>query len=254
MCKKYVAIQNNSDWMETPLDMFCRDSKGRLDLSEEWPGIIITGNRDYWGYTTDEYEHIKRYIDELVYDWENGCYEARAGRNIAEHLNNNAFRRADGKRWNTQQLHKWAVLLNDILNNKYYSDDDEVFIQALSLIYNTPYAVTEIRGNSQGEWQNVYYPKDKYTKTAMEILESEYFGLGVEFWISENPVELPDNMDCEEIEFDKIIENNEGCYMYVHDTYRPEDEIIGTISSALSANDVVIFTIDSYAPAHYSIA
>ena len=92
-----------------------------------WPGIIIHGNRHFYDYTTPEFDAI--------------------------------YNRFDG---------------------------EKRILRALHIMTGKRYDVLTIRGSSQGDWQNVYYPVDHYTRGALYNLETEYFNTGAEWIINDD--------------------------------------------------------------------
>lgn len=93
---------------------------------ENWPGVIIHGNRYFNDYTTPEFDAI--------------------------------YNRFDG---------------------------EKRILRALHIVTGKRYDVRTIRGYSQGDWQNAYFPVDDYTRDALDILEADYFNTGSEWIIND---------------------------------------------------------------------
>lgn len=94
---------------------------------ENWPGVIIHGNRHFINYTTPEFN--------AIYD------------------------RFDG---------------------------EKRILRALHIVTGKRHDVRTIRGCCQGDWQNVYFPIDDYTRDALDILEADYFNTGSEWIVNED--------------------------------------------------------------------
>lgn len=94
---------------------------------ENWPGVIIHGNRYFNDYTTPEFNAI--------------------------------YNRFDG---------------------------EKRILRALHIVTGKRYDVRTIRGDSQSDWQNVYFPVDDYTRDALYILEADYFNTGSEWIVNDD--------------------------------------------------------------------
>ena len=162
MNKKVYAVQIAPEFQDSPLNMG--------DFPELWPGIYLTGNRDFHGYTTDEFKRI--------------------------------YNRFDGPR----------------------------LFRALQLTTGKKYAVKILRGNSQSDWIECYYPADEYTNKELDILESEYFNLGTE-WIIHDGDTAPNGPD--EIE---------GYSLYCYDD--PRREI--ALCADTTPENVVLWEFDGW--------
>lgn len=62
--------------------------------------------------------------------------------------------------------------------------DENRVLRALKLYTGRTWDRVTIRGYCQGDWQDVYYPVDEYSREALQELEIEYFNLGTEWEIS----------------------------------------------------------------------
>lgn len=172
--------------------------------------IILAGNRYYNDHTTDEFDHIVRYFDEMADAWDtaikyhlsNGCYVEREkpGRperhgepySIKELLSEFWFSRSDGKPWTTKQRHEWRLLME-----RGAKDDDDLYCRALELMTGHKWEYTTIRGCCQGDWQGCYYQVDAWTDKALEYFETEYFNTGTEWEIHDgsDDIEGPEDID-----------------------------------------------------------
>lgn len=188
---KIYARQISPEYQESP-----------LFLGEEfWPeGIILDGNRDYHSHTIPAYDQIIRHFDDMAYEWENdGCYctyedgkpishKCKHEYTIAEILRDYGFSRDDGKAWTTKQRHEWRLLME----GDQAADSDEVILAALQLMTGHKWDTATIRGSCQGDWQNVYYDVEKWSREALNTFETEYFNEGSE-WIVHDEAAEPES-------------------------------------------------------------
>lgn len=222
--KKVYARQISPEHQESPL--FWGD--------EFWPDdVILDGNRDYKSHTIPAYDHIDRYFDEMAGEWANN-----QNYTIGEILRDYGFTREDGKPWSNQQKHKWRVFLEG--NGPVY--ESQGMCELLELITGKAWTCTTIRGVCQGDWQTMYHPAD-WTRTQVEIFETEYFNTGSEWTIhdGEDDPESPE----------EII----GFYMYCHGW--SDDDIRAEIAAETGADpaDVVLYKFSGWKrSATYEIA
>lgn len=179
---KIYARQIPPEYQESPLYTLCQSRDGNLDLSDEWPGISLTGNRDFKGYKTPEYEAAER-IDEAAEEWSNARENGEPCR-IIEALDLYEIYKHNGKRWSQRELGRWKRLFEDYGSNPCDGGNaDRRTVDALNLITGRRYAKTTLRGCVQGEWINCYYPVDGYTHKDLDRLEMEYFNTGEEWHV-----------------------------------------------------------------------
>ena len=148
-------------------------------------GIVFTGNRDYETHTIPAWDKLDN-VDEVIDSY--GPEEWY--RNITEALND-LVPRDDGKGYNTRQVHEWKKLLDE-----WDIADDECKAAALSLITGKKYDYTTLRGYSQGEWIDIFYPVEEWDKQALYNLEADYFNTGTEWIIhdEETDPETPEDI------------------------------------------------------------
>lgn len=239
--KKVYARQIPPEHQESPL--FLGD--------EFWPDdVILDGNRYLNSHTIPAYDHINRYFDEMAGEWENdGCYYVPIGYGYRQHpkkhdytigeiLRDYGFTREDGKPWSNQQKHKWRVFLEG--NGP--ADESQGMCELLELITGKEWTRTTIRGVCQGDWQTMYHPAD-WTRTQVEIFETEYFNTGSGWMIhdEETDPETPEEIS--------------GFCMYCHGWN--DDDIRAEIAEETNADpaDIVLYKFSSWKrSATYEIA
>ena len=243
---KTYAKQIPPEYQESPLDWFGIDTENE--------GIILDGNRDYKSHTTAVYDDIMQYFDEMSNEWEdaNFWYSYEAGTehyktvrhkkskpdcSIAELLSDYGFEREDGKAWSNQQKHTWRL----IMENGNDFDDDNI-CTALELITGHKWETGTIRGCCQGDWQDVIYRTDMWSRESLNSFEMEYFNLGTE-WMIHDEQEEPEGPEdvtgysvyCYSYDIDGIreeIAEQEGC--------KPEDVILYSYTGFHKVSDYEI--------------
>lgn len=124
--------------------------------------IVVTGNRDYISRTTAEYDRV------------------------------------------LDTLESYAEVLESPREYGYFSrygtgssmDDKEIIARVLSLVTGQPWQWSIIRGCCQGDWQEVFYPVNEWSREALAAFEVEYFNTGSEWIIhdEENAPEGPEDI------------------------------------------------------------
>lgn len=190
---KVYARQIRPEYQESPFELWgCPDN------------IIMPGNRTYRSHNVDHpaYRHIMDYLEEMIGAWEEDStayYTPVDGSStrfvkttkphsltIAEILRDYHFEREDGKPWTNQQKHTWRMLME--------SDDyteDGAMLEAMRLITGKEWDICSINGCCQGDWAEVIFPVDEYSREDLDRLEADYFNLGTE-WIIHDEREAPE--------------------------------------------------------------
>lgn len=203
---KVYARQINPEYQESP-----------LFWSDVWPeNVVFTGNRHYNEHTIPAWEKLGS-VEEVIDSY--GPEEWY--RNITEALND-LVPRDDEKGYNTRQVHEWKKLLDE-----WDIADDECKAEALSLITGKKYDYTTLRGCSQGEWIDIFYPAEEWGRKPLDCLEMEYFNTGSEWIIhdTETEPETPEDI------------SGYSVYCYGWDTDSIKDEI----KEITGAEEVVLY-------------
>lgn len=173
---KYYAAQVAPDYQDPNFDR-CN-----------WWGWTVTGNQDYEGFMTAEYEKmfsISPYSGECLMDEILDQYQqmkdgdGHALYSTLEELLQEEL--GDYNRdWTPEQLAQWREILS-FDYSKPGSNLAEYVMQckALSLLCNREYATKEIHGDYQSDWQRCYYPKDE--ENLLGDMEMQYFNTGEEW-------------------------------------------------------------------------
>ena len=152
-----------------------------------WWGWTVTGNRNYEGFTTAEYNKLFGamcsggcLLDEMLdlYQQMKGG-DGHALYSTLEELLQEEL--GDYNRdWTPEQLGQWKEILSfDYSKPGSRLAEENMKCRALSLVSNREYAYKEIHGDCQGDWQRCYYPKDE--ENLLGDLEMQYFNTGEEW-------------------------------------------------------------------------
>lgn len=247
---KFYARQVPPEHQTSPLYLFSYSRKNGLDLSEEYPGITLTGNRDFSGYEDENFRTARENIREAAEAWTDAALKQEfyftksgypawrvTGRNskpkddngdpvtIRGILQEYGIERPDGKQWTTHQRHEWKELFEE-----YDADDAGDLCKALSLLTGKSYDWKYLRGCCQGDWIECYFPVDEYDRKRLDILEMEYFNTGSEWTVHDGDPDGDENNDCF------------SCYCYSWDDDGIREELAA--AAGCSPEDLFLIGID----------
>lgn len=145
-----------------------------------WWGWTVTGNRDYEGFTTAEYDKLfgsngnVGALDLMVEEYQI----------MVENVNNSEYNTLEAllqgelgdynRDWTPEQLEQWKEILSQEVPRW-----ENMKCKALSLLCNREYAYKTIHGVCQSDWQRCYYPKEE--ENLLGELEMQYFNTGEEW-------------------------------------------------------------------------
>lgn len=153
-----------------------------------WWGWTVTGNRDYNGFVTAEYNKLFEatpYSGECLMDEMLDQYQQmKDGDSCAWYDTLEELLQYElcnyNRNWTPEQLEQWKEILSfDYSKPGWNLTEDDMKCKALSLLCNREYAYKEIHGDCQGDWQRCYYPKDE--ENLLDDLEMQYFNTGEEW-------------------------------------------------------------------------
>ena len=153
--------------------------------------INVCGNRDYERRTSSLFDRVKECLDagELANDikavMEKSSYAIYE--NVTEAINNQLWR-DDGKSYSTRQIGKLRKLVLQYSECS-SSEEDQILVDVLSIVTGEEWDYREIHGCCQGEWNNIYYPVEKWTEESLEAFETMYFNTGSEWIVHEGDTE-----------------------------------------------------------------
>lgn len=195
--------------------------------------IILAGSRDY---TTAEYDTIIQNFDDAALAWENSCFywtyenkemvkhHKKPDYSLADILRDYGFCRPSGGPWSTWERHQWRELFESGGD----ADDDKIMLPALKLLTGHEWESGCIRGICQGDYQDIIYRADTWSRKDLKQFETKYFNMGSEWLVSED-------------------EGGDDCYS-VYCTSWDDDGIRAEIADAaeVSPEDVVMYAFDGY--------
>lgn len=205
----FELYQVAPEFQESPID-----NEG-FDIM--FPNVIVTGNKDFAAFTTDEFDEIMDAINHYDLDSALGETFLKKKDEYVEVM----------KSFNLEPCEKFKNAHSDMnkfikiaYKNCKYNDD--LICLLLYVITGIHYTYGDIRGNSQSEWQCAYIPEIKDDADYLEWLAACYFNTGVEFIVREKGGDEHSWYDInrysiEELKRDFILSH----YSYVDD----EDEI-----------------------------
>jgi len=221
--KKIYARQIPPEYQESPFS-WCDDI---------YENVSFDGNDDYRSRTTDEYDTIRKYIDEAdtaMTDMQNKNNNHFA--NATEIIEHYFSRRTKGK-YSAREIGRWKKILAQYQGNS-RADEAGAICGALELMTGKAHDYCCIRGSSQSEWQYIYYPAGEYSDEQIKKLEREYFNEGSEWEIQEGETEP------------ETAEEIEGSYMYCCEW--DDDEIKAEIAGAFgcSPDEVALYKFEKF--------
>ena len=201
------------------------------EMCDCYPDVIITGNRDYISFNDDNdlYSSVRdaiNYYDfydqlEAISLYDNDIYHTYK-ECVEDYL--------ECKVSATQaRLIKNRLLDNRSYRTRFYSDDDIIIADIMSIISGHEYEWSMIRGYCQGDWQEVLYPADKYNAhDLLDELEGYYF-TGSDYCIT-------------------IYEDDEETDCYCDFFWQDDDTIKELVAEqcGCSVDDVHLFYISGY--------
>ena len=156
-----------------------------------WWGWTVTGNRDYEGFMTAEYNKLFGttlcggcLLDEMLdlyqqmKDGDRHALYSTLEELLQEELGDY------NRDWTPEQLEQWKEILSfDYSKPGSRLAEENMKCKALSLLCNQEYAYQEIHGVCQSDWQRCYYPKDE--ENLLGDLEMQYFNTGEEWEVGD---------------------------------------------------------------------
>lgn len=178
---KVYAAQVPPEYQESPL--FWNYEESDLFPSD----VAFFGNRDYKEHWPEKIERVRYALEngelaDFLDDIERGdfdFYETR--REAIEDLLTPEAGRGEYTDAEIEQL-------TSIFAEYGYShrDEDALFLAALEIVTGEKYAAATLRGVCQGDWINIVYPVDNWSREDIKRLEIEYFNTGSEWTVDED--------------------------------------------------------------------
>lgn len=198
--------------------------------------IAVCGNRDFNSHTPELFDKVYTVLSVgelakvLEYPKEWADWYKNATEAITEYLPPE-----NGNRYSTNAIHALRCLVLDY-SCCACSQENEILCKVLSIVDGREWDWKTIRGSCQGDWQEVFYPVEEWSKEDLRQFETEYFNEGTE-WIVDDGEFNP--------ETDSPLNIN-GYSIYC--TSWNEDGIKQEIADAegTSPENVVLYAFDGY--------
>lgn len=168
---KIYARQINPEYQKSPFYW--------NDFEEAYSGLIIDGNRDFKSHTTNEYDLIRKNLEDMLYYY---TEDNEGNLTVAELLSDYGFN------CNDDTLPEWE----EIFEAGYYAYDrerDETTARALSILTDDKWEYITIKGCCQSDWQGCYYNTELWSLDNIKNFSQEYFNNGTEWIIHDNDAE-----------------------------------------------------------------
>ena len=242
MKKYYVAKQIAPEHQESPM-FIC----GTFENFETWEDISFLGNHDLRERESDHLHNLLDVIDDACnafYELENNI-ESSYYDTLEEIILDFFCAPCGGMEKEKAKDHhdEWKEVFTswpDSRNN----EEKEIICHALALMTGKEYDWKTIRGCCQGDWQEIYFPSEEYSKKSLEVLEAEYFNTGMEFSVHEEPVFIHEG---EEEKAADLAEEDSFTFS-VYCTAWNEEEIKKQLADAIGCDpaEVLYFEFDHY--------
>lgn len=195
--KKYIAVQVNPEYQESPLLMDIDDMEGTwLD------GLCFWGNPYYKPRYNKEFEELLENLDEATQDY----------RAIVENQDWKPFDTVEEivKNYFTYSGNDWDAWV-EVFETHYKTNFDYEYSTiaiGLSLLTGKKYDYRQISGVVQSEWNYLFFPVDEWTDKQIGEIETEYFNKGAEYVITIEPMD-------EDISLERVL-YCDSISVYVH--------------------------------------
>lgn len=195
--------------------------------------IAVCGNRDFNRHTPEIFDKVLNVLEagevadilENFKDW--GQWYKNATEAITEYLPP-----AKGK-YSTNAIHALKSLICDYSSCS-SSAEDEILLKALSIVTSKKWNCRTIRGCSQSEWQEIFYPVDDWSKEALTTFGAEYFNTGTEWIVHDEEADPESPEDVSGYSIYCTSWNDEGIKQEIAE------------ASGGSPEDVLLYTFDGY--------
>ena len=184
---KIYAIQVPPEYQESPLffpGCFPENIAvyGNRDLNEHAPEVFTRAREAlHSGELLEAWKDINDGGRGYYYNW------ASALVMLVPPENRGPYTREERK-------NRWPDIARRYYEARTNDDENRALCDALELMTGEPWDITTIHGCCQGDWQNVCYPVNAWSREAIAEVETMYFNTGTEWIIHESDTE-PDGSD-----------------------------------------------------------
>lgn len=166
-----------------------------LFLPERFPeNIAVYGNRDFISRKPEVFERVQNVLEQgelaevLEFPEEWKPWYKNATEAISEYLP-----ATNGKKYSPKKIHALRCLVIDY-SCCVCSKENEIICKVLSIVDGRLWDWKTIRGSTQSDWNEVFFPVDDWGEKELKEFESQYFNTGRE-WIVYEQGEDPKKED-----------------------------------------------------------
>ena len=196
--------------------------------------IAVYGNRDYKERCPELFKIVKAVLNdgelaEVLTNLKDSEWYKNATEAIADYLP------PDREKYSTKDIHELKRLIVEFAECS-RSEENSILCTVLSIVTGETWDYKQICGCCQGDWNNIFYPVDKWSIEALNAFEIEYFNTGTE-WIVDDGEFDPES--------DSPLNIN-GCSIYC--TEWDDEGIKREIADAFggSPEDVILYAFDGW--------
>lgn len=195
--------------------------------------INVTGNRHYISRTSPLFDRVYNALEngelvEALDDIKNSLYKN------ATHAINDLLK-PEKARYSTRDIHALKELVNAYTDTRAGSNgENDILCKVLSVVTGRKWDWEIIRGYCQGDWNEIFYPVDDWSREALNAFEAMYFNTGEE-WIIHDEENIPEGP--EEV-------SGYSCYI-VSNTEEGTRKELAKIAGC-STNDLVLWAFNGF--------
>lgn len=163
-----------------------------LFFPEYFPeNIAVCGNRDFISHKPEVFERVQNVLEqgELAEVMEHPKEWADWYKNATEAINE-YLPATNGKKYSPKKIHALRCLVIDY-SCCVCSKENEILCKVLSIVDGRLWDWKTIRGSTQSDWNEVFFPVDDWDDKVLKEFEILYFNEGTE-WIIHDEVEPPE--------------------------------------------------------------
>ncbi len=207
--------------------------------------IAVFGNRHYKEHMPEVFRRVRDTLDagelaEMLEDIEAGRADPVYQYETAEEAIRDMLPPEAGREYSPRDVDALKTAVTDYAEARRGTEETSALLRALAVVTGKEWDMRTIRGCCQGDWQEVYFPVDAWSREALDAFEIEYFNTGSE-WIIHDETEAPESPE-------DIIGFSVYCHSWNNDGIRAE------IAAAADgkAEEVKLFEFSGYTKnAHY---
>ena len=178
------ARQGNPEYQESPLYL----------LPDCFPdNIAVCGNRDYEERLSEVFERVRKVLeeeelDDAIHDItkHRGGYWCDYYKNVTEVIND--LLPPEKGKYSTQDIHALKMFVNKYPESRSYEKED-IICSVLSIVTKRDWDHRTIRGVTQSDWNEIYYPVNEWNDKKLDNFETMYWNTGSEWCIHDGDAE-----------------------------------------------------------------